>query len=99
LVPDPQTGVLFFLVLVVVVLAVRIVVQTLQAPPRPDPAQFTGNQDYPQCFMIVFKFLFPFQTLELREHLYGPSDISIVVKGVKFPVHREVLVEQSEYFR
>ena len=39
------------------------------------------------------------QTLEVREHMFGDSDLTIVVGDVRFPVHRDVLMEQSFYFK
>lgn len=39
------------------------------------------------------------QTLILREHMYGDSDVVVVVKDHRFPVHKEILTDHSMYFR
>ena len=38
-------------------------------------------------------------TLPVREHMFGESDLVLVVRGVRFPVNKAVLVEHSAYFR
>ncbi len=39
------------------------------------------------------------QTVEVREHMFGESDVVVSVKGERFPVHKDVLSEHSGFFK